>query len=712
MSVLRRLLPAGTRRGTLARAVFKGFRAARAFGSRDIHPGPLSIHRSIPAQPTATEAERESLRAGDTVGTVRVTVVVPVHGHWALTEQCLRALELTEARDRSRVVVVDDASGDDTLEQLTRFPWVSVRVLPANLGFPRACNAGAADANTDYLLILNNDTEPLPGFLDALVELADSDSAIAIVGSRLVYPDGRLQEAGGIVWADGTAANYGRGGSPDDPEYLHVRDVDYCSAASILVRTKFFHEVGGFDSRYERGYYEDADLAFTARSRSMRVVYQPKSVVIHVEGGTHGTDPSAGIKRFQERNRQVFQEKWDRQLNDQPRPEEVPLRVAATRGPRRTVLYVDYQILTPNRDSGSLRSWELLRLIRDLGHETVFAAENGNPFSVDAEALRQAGTMVLGNEREIRSFLRRAREGLDCVFLARVDVAHRWQPWLSARYPDLPIVFDTVDLHHLRESMGARVVESATALKASQRTEAIELDLVRRCAATLVVSDNERRYLEERVTSAAVFTVGNVHHRVLDVRGPESRGGLIFVGSFLHTPNVDGIRWFLDDVWNLLPPDIQAAGLDVVGQAPPVDLIETSPPGVRFLGWVPDITPLLARARVSIAPLRFGAGVKGKVGEAWSHGLPVVGTTIAMDSMVEPGSPAHLVGDSPTEFARTVELVYRDEPMWRTASAAGREIVADRLSADLATKTLGHVLERVGMARDAHVSGRRKARSA
>jgi GT2 family glycosyltransferase len=623
----------------------------------------------------------------------RVTIVIPVHGQWSVTEACLNALEQTEARWRAQIVVVDDASPDDTLKRLRRFRSVSVIALPKNGGYTRACNAGAAHADTDYILMLNNDTETLPGFLDALVELADADPSIGIVGSRLIYPDGRLQEAGGIVWSDATGWNYGRGESPDRAEYLHVRDVDYCSGASILIRTSFFHAVGGHDEQYAPAYFEDTDLAFAARARGLRVVYQPKSVVIHHEGASSGTDLGSGVKRYQEINRPKFQAKWRSELEEQPLPGTLPLRVAARRGPRRAILYIDDQILTPERDSGSRRAAELLRVLRGMGYEVVFAAEEGDPFSEDADRLRQEGTMVLGSARTIEDFIDQEGEWLECIFLARAHVAHKWRARLAKHHGSIPVVFDTIDLHHVRERRQAELTGLARTMQRAKLTEAIEMSLVRDCAATLVVSETEREYLLSRAPAAAVFTVGNIHHPALGLPGFSQRSGLLFVGNFLHTPNVDGLLWFLDEVWPLLAEDIRAVGLDVVGHYPPEDIFRSAGAGVTIRGWVPDIEPLLRSARVSIAPLRYGAGVKGKIGEAWSFGLPVVGTTIAMEAMLDPESPAYLVGDTPVEFVRLLERTYRDESTWKHASEAGLRLVEERSSAALAAEQLRIVLE-------------------
>lgn len=694
---LKRLLPANTGRGRFARANWAALKAFRAYYQSydtptDDRAVPIGELKSIPRRhPDGTSGS--AMSAPLINEPPRVTIVLPVHGQWLVTEACLNSLEQTEARWRARVVVVDDASPDDTLEHLRRFDWVTVVALPTNVGYTFACNVGAADAGTDYVLMLNNDTEPLPGFLDALVELADADPSIGIVGSRLIYPDGRLQEAGGIVWSNSTAENYGRGRSPDGAEYLHVRDVDYCSGASILIRTSLFRAVGGYDERYAPAYFEDSDLAFAARAGGLRVVYQPKSVVIHHEGASNGTDGTSGVKRHQKLNRPKFQAKWRSELEKQPQLGTLPLRVAARRGPRRAVLYIDHQILTPDRDSGSRRSTELLRQLRGMGYEAIFAAEAGDPFSEDADRLRQDGTMVLGDARAVEAFVEQEGEWLECIFLARVHVARKWQAWLAKHHPAIPVVFDTVDLHHVREGREAELTGSTQAMRQAQATEVTELDLVRDCAATLVVSEAEREYLLSRAPRAAVFTVGNIHRPAQGLPGFAERSGLVFVGSFLHTPNVDGLIWFLDEVWPLLPEDITGAGFEVVGQAAPEDVLRRMGREVHARGWVPDIEPLLRSARISVAPLRYGAGVKGKVGEAWSFGLPVVGTTIAMEAMTEPHNPAHLVGDTPLEFARQLEWSYRDESTWRAASEAGLRLTEERSSPALAAATLKMVLD-------------------
>lgn len=267
-----------------------------------------------------------------------VSVVIPVFRKLGLTLRCLAALSAAELADTLEVIVVDDASGDGTADALREVIGTTVIEMSDNVGYLRATNAGIGAASGEFVLLLNNDVEVHPHAVRALVDSLRRNPAAGAAGARLIYADGSLQEAGSIIWSDGSGWNYGKGGDPRSPEFAHLRPVDYCSAACLLVRRSALGS--GFDERYAPAYYEDSDLAFTLRAAGLDTFYVPGALALHHEGASHGTSVRTGVKAFQERNRELFRQKWVQELAAQHRPDVTHVAVSRDRrpGPRVLVL--------------------------------------------------------------------------------------------------------------------------------------------------------------------------------------------------------------------------------------------------------------------------------------------------------------------------------------------------------------------------------------
>ncbi len=231
-----------------------------------------------------------------------VSIIIPVHNHLDSTLRCLISIKESNDITPYEIIVADDASDENIGEIIGQARNIRYLRNETNLGFLKTCNKAASIARGKFLLLLNNDTVLLPGWLDSLVDVFKKFPRSGLVGSKLLYPDGRLQEAGGAVWQDGAGANLGRYGDPASPVYNYLREVDYCSGACILIPRSIWDALGGFDELYSPAYYEDTDLAFRIRSAGYKVFYQPKSQVIHFEGTSSGTDIGSGIKQYQQVN--------------------------------------------------------------------------------------------------------------------------------------------------------------------------------------------------------------------------------------------------------------------------------------------------------------------------------------------------------------------------------------------------------------------------
>ncbi|MBJ6985367.1 glycosyltransferase [Luteimonas sp. MC1750] len=620
------------------------------------------------------------------------SVVIPVYGQFDHTLACLRALAAHPPEVAFEVIVVDDGSSDATPESLPQVDGLRYHRRASNGGFIAACNDGAALARGEFLLLLNNDTVPQPGWLDALVATFREHPDAGLVGAQLLYPDGRLQEAGGVVFCDGNAWNYGRFGDPADPRYAYLRDVDYASGAAIALPRALFLGLGGFDTRYAPAYYEDTDMAFAVRAAGRRVLYQPAARVVHDEGTSSGTDTSSGVKANQLRNREVFLA-HRREALARLRPPHEPSPATLHAG-QRQVLVIDALTPQPDRDSGSVRLCNLMRLLRREGAHVVFLPANRHYDGRYTDALRQLGVEVWCAPHGARAPAWLAEHGprFDVAMVCRHYVASEFLPLLRRHAPQARLVFDSIDLHYLRETRTAEVTADATMARAAERTRRRELGVIAAADTTLVVSSVERDVLGADAPGARVDVLSNVH----EVAGPglafDARNDLVFVGGFRHPPNVDAMRWFVGDVLPRIRERLPGVRLHCIGaDVPPEVAALADAPGVLVHGYVPDITPYMDGCRLAVAPLRYGAGVKGKVNLSMAHGQPVVATSCAAEGMHLVDGHDVLVADDAQGFAEAVVRAYGDRGLWEQLAANGLENVARHFSANAAREVVRRV---------------------
>lgn len=621
-----------------------------------------------------------------------VSVIIPVHGKLEWTVACLRSIARHAARVPFEVIVVDDASPDETYATLSTIKGLHVLRNESNLGFIGSCNAAARAAKGSLLFFLNNDTQVLPGWLDALWHTYLEEPDAGIVGSRLVYPDGRLQEAGCIVFSDGESWNIGRFEPREDPRFLYRRDADYVSGAAMLVERALFEQVGGFDTLYAPAYCEDLDLAFAVRAAGRRVIYEPASQVVHFEGVSSGIDPFSGVKRYQTINRHKFREKWREALAHQPL-RKLSVEQALLHG-QRHILIIDALTPDPTRDSGSQRLVNIMRLLRELGWHVTFMADNRRSNQSEIAYLGSLGVRVLCKPwaPALPTWLAREGKTLDAVMLCRHYVAPPHLPLVRKLAPKAKVLFDTVDLHFLREKRAAEHDDNPALARQADASRQAELALIRACDVTFVVSPIEQKLIATEVPEARVELLSNVHELFGRTQPFEDRHGLVFVGGFAHPPNIDAVNWLVRDIYprvRATRPDIK---LHLIGDIPESEHQRLAGPGIRIHGRVDDLTPWMVGCRVSVAPLRYGAGVKGKVNMAMSHGLPVVATSMAAEGMSLVDGENVLLADDGENFAAAILRLHEDGALWLRLSDAALDNIRHHFSFDKARETLRRAL--------------------
>jgi GT2 family glycosyltransferase len=681
-----------TLRGLFARA-----RAVLPFASRAprrvelAKPVPPAIDFSVPVL-ILNDAEPR-LRSRDAV--TKTSIIIPVFNKAAFTLQCLRSLLSEISLDQREIIVVDNASTDETKQVLSYFGgFIQVVSNEENRGFVDACNQGAAKARGEFLVFLNNDTEVLPGWLNYLEETAQRPS-VGAVGSLFLYPDGSIQEAGAIVWRNGEAHHYGWGASPGDRRFNFAREVDYCSAASLLIRKDLFDKLAGFDRRFAPAYYEDVDICFGVRSLGYKVMYQPASRLVHYEGVTGGADTSKGIKQFQIINREKFVAKWREVLEHDQLPKKLEQLTEASNRNRdwpRTIVF-DERIPSPDRDAGSLRMFLILKTLAKWSH-VIFVPLNRPKDDHYERALWKEG-IETADAVDYRRLLRNER--VKTAIVSRPGPAAALIHRIRRANPRVRVVFDMVDTHFVRLQREYEVSGEAHARTEAQHYRNLESRLARASDLVWCASPEDKKVMQCEAPGSRIEVVPTIHELHDHGKPFADRQDLLFIGNLAHRPNADAILFFLREVYPLIRQAFPNIRLDIIGDNPLPEIVAYNSEEIRVRGYVPDVEPFLRERRVFVAPLRFGAGIKGKIGEAMSYGLPVVTTTMGAEGFGLVNEVSAMIADTPEDFAAAVARLYSEKELWQLLAANSQRHIKENFTPDVIAETInGSIKEASG----------------
>ncbi|KQW56459.1 class I SAM-dependent methyltransferase [Variovorax sp. Root411] len=623
-----------------------------------------------------------------------VSIVLVLHNQAGLTLRCLQAL--AQAIDvAAEVILVDNASSDGTAALLARVQGVRLLTQAENLHFLRGANAGAREARGRHVLFLNNDTQLVRGSLEAACRLLDTQADAGAVGGKIVLLDGTLQEAGSIVWRDGSCSGYGRGKDPADAAFQFRRDVDYCSGAFLMVRRSLFESLSGFDPLFAPAYYEDTDLCMRVRDAGFRVVYEPAVQLTHFEFGSAASRDSAA--HLMQRHRALFAQRHARVLSDAHRPHgDGELAARMRKNGRTGVLVIDDQVPVPHLGAGNPRACDLVNALHDAGavlthYPTAlptFDAATAARF-LPAELEYAAGA----RRPPLADFLRARKGQFDMIVVSR---PHNMQAFLHCcdEEPGLAgsarVVYDAEALFSDREALRREVLGLGPDMSPDAMTRDTEFRLARAATVVLAVSEAEARSFREagctdvRVLGLSIDAAGT---RATASASPspsantafDARRDFLFVGRLEEeeSPNADSVRWFVEQVMPHLDARLGTGyGVDIVGGCAPALRERLGGPRVRFHGRVDSLRDHYAQARVFLAPTRFAAGTPQKVHEASANGLPGVVSTLIAGQLGWPAGEAVLSGGSPAEFAAACARLYQDSALWQRLRDGGLAHVA------------------------------------
>lgn len=605
--------------------------------------------------------------------TPKVSVIIPVYGKEKYTLNCLESISINQPNIPFEIIVIEDGSPGRSWKLLQSVKGIKLIKNKKNKGFIESCNLGAKIAKGEYLYFLNNDTLVTNSWMEELYNTFYNLPNTGLVGSKLIYPDGMLQEAGGIIWKDGNAWNFGKYQDSNHPIYEYLREVDYCSGASIIIPKELFLDLGGFDEMYKPAYCEDADIALRIRQLGYRVLYQPKSVVVHLEGITSGTDLSEGIKSFQVANTKKLYQRWNNFLaNYQSNGLEVDQ--AKDRGHLYRVLYIDATTPTPDRDSGSIDAINHMIILREMGFQVTFIPNDNYLFQKNySEALQRNGIECLYQPyiHNLEEHLIPYGKRYDLIFIARPTVFENTFGLIKKYCQQAKILFHTVDLHHLRMKREAEVINSLSLKKEASIMEAKEFEFMNKADHVTVLSTEELKIVTKKINAKKISILPYSRSIKDRINSFCNRHDLLFIGGFQHLPNLDGMIYFVNEIMPLIRRLFPELKLYIVGSNVPQKILNLASKNVIIKGYVKDLEPILEETLISIAPLRYGAGIKGKIGTALAAGIPVIATSIAAEGMELKHGENILIANDPNEFVEQLKKLLEDETLWNKLSENG-----------------------------------------
>lgn len=567
----------------------------------------------------------------------------------------------------------------------------------------RGCSSGFSQAidtaKAHHILFLHKDTVVTNGWLGSMVETFHHHDHVGGVLPKLLSPADHSLIIDTNQSSSEKAHLFNQWVDPSRPEYNYVRPIATTLGICILFPRQILEQFDGNTKDYLASFSAKInELCQFLFLNGLRLIYQPKAEVFYHRGATEYASIAVPLLRRLE-NPPISLIRNDHIENPSPSLETHLGRWFEKRPHH--ILWIEACIITPDQDSGSLRTLRLLKILINMQYRVSFIPDNSTFEWRYVTDLQQAGVEVLypPYEPSILDHLsvRGARYAL--IVLSRYYVASKYYEIIKSLAPQAKIIFDTVDLHYLRLRRQAELDFNRQIARLAKLAYREEMRLINACDLTLVVSDAELRILAAESPQASVMVLSNVHDPISPISPFAARQDILFVGGFQHPPNLDAVKWYAKEIWPKVRKELPEVRTYIIGSNMPLELVRVGKDaGLDMLGFVPDLASYLAGCRLSISPLRFGAGIKGKVNQSMGHGLPVVATSLSIEGMgVEP-EQSILIGDDSESFAACIIRLYQDEALWNRISQGGLRNVKQKFSSEVARQSLEKILQRLQIA--------------
>lgn len=580
-----------------------------------------------------------------------VSIIIPIYNKFDFTFACLSSIHIN-TEIPYEVILIDNGSDDNTNKLIKKLKNIKIIRNKENLGFGEACNQGVKIARGKYILFLNNDTIVNENWLSPLIKtIENKELNCGVVGSRLIFPDGTLQEAGSKIFIDGSTKGYGRFENPDDPEYNYLREVDYCSGACFLIKKDLFNEVGGFDVSYF-AYYEDVDLCMELKKKDYKIFYNPESIVFHYENATSGLEIAV---KSHKKNRIKFFEKWKDFLRNSYKTNT------------KKVLYLDDRIPSPTSGSGYSRAYLFVNLLREIGcNITIFPLQDSIKYQ-ETKELQNLGIEVFYGNLNFEKFSFNRKDFYDIVIISRPHNLEKSFEICKKFFKNSMIIYDAEALFSIRDILKNKIYGKNVSEKEAEDLVNKEINLFKNSDLVISVSENEKKEFIKRGFNN-VFLVGYGTEVKNSDNNFEKRKDILFIGGYIvpGSPNEDAILFFIKEIFSLIKKELDCK-LYIVGynKSKEIDnLASNYSESIIVTGHVNDLKKFYDSCKLFIVPHRFSSGIPIKLYDAMANGVPCVISKLTAEQMNLKNENLCLIGKDKKDFAEKIIKLNNDKKLW------------------------------------------------
>lgn len=593
-----------------------------------------------------------------------ISIIIPSHNKFSYTYNCIYSILKANNIIPFEVIISDNFSDYET-KIIKKFIKNIIILHNKKYNYVLNCNKASKIAKGKYILFLNSDNKVTKDWLAYLYNFIETDGNIGMVGSKLIYPNGILLEAGGIVFDNGDCLNYGLGNNAELPEYNYVKEVDYISSDSIITRKSILNKIGGYDERFQSAYYADTDLAFQIRKIGYKVMYQPKSVVIHNKFLKNNKLPNKDVKYHQIFNKNIFVEKWKKELKEQKKQDNI--FIARDRSYNKSrILIIDRFIPNYDKDAGGRCTFMYMNLLKEIGLQVSFIGNDFKKTEPYASKLQQNGIELLYGKifrNNLENWFKDNLKYFKYVYLQRADIAKKYIDFVM-KYFKGKIIYFPHDLSYIRLSREYNITHNEKKLFDSQNYESIEQEIFSKVDIIHVVGEYELNILKEKYNNKIIREIPLHFYEkpIINIEKDFSkRKNIIFVGGFSHSPNVDAVLWFYKEIFPKILETFPDLIWYIIGNSAPSKIKKLESKNIKIEGFLNEerLQSLYQKCRIAIAPLRFGAGVKGKIVEAAYNQIPIITTSIGAEGMNN-STDAFIIEDDAKKMSEIICKIYND----------------------------------------------------